>query len=167
MALRSDREVVATDVSYFMNETADKGVIVVHSNSGSGSALDQSANVVKKPTFPISSFNLASGTVVGLLLNDVVNKDLTRTHLNHHKDEVQQGSKVTLLTRGWAVTDKVIGNPNQGTFAYVTSSGLLTGTEPVGGVGADIEDTKDLNRVGRFRSKKDSDGFIKIEVNLV
>jgi Arc/MetJ family transcription regulator len=43
---------------------------------------------------------LPSGKVpVGLLLNDMVNIDLTRQHLNQHKDEVQKGGKVTLLKR--------------------------------------------------------------------
>ena len=47
---------------------------------------------------------------VGILLNDVVDKDLTRTHLNQHKDEVQKGGKVTVLRKGYVVTDQIDSN---------------------------------------------------------
>ena len=51
-------------------------------------------------------------------MNDVVNKDLTRTHLNQYKDEVQKGGKVTVMTRGWVVTSNVTGSPTPGQVAY-------------------------------------------------
>ena len=35
MALRPDRNEVVTDVSFFMNETAERGLIVVASSAGS------------------------------------------------------------------------------------------------------------------------------------
>ena len=37
----------------------------------------------------------ASGAALGILLNDVVDKDLTHCHINWHKDEMQVGGKVT------------------------------------------------------------------------
>ena len=51
---------------------------------------------------------------VGLLLNDVVNLDLTRQHINYAKDEVQQGSKVLLLRVGTVTTDQISGSITMG-----------------------------------------------------
>ena len=101
MALKPDRHEVVTDISFFMNETAERGIIVTHSTAGSGAAMDDSNALVAIPT-------TASGSApAGLLLNDVVNIDLTRQHLNQHQDEVQKGGKVTLLKQGYVVTNKL------------------------------------------------------------
>jgi hypothetical protein len=151
MALRGDRFEDATDITFFMNVTAERGLLVIHDTSGSGSALDQSDAVVAVPTGQAVS----STKPAGLLMNDVVNLDLTRQHLNEHKDEVQVNSKVRLLRRGWAVTDKISGTPNAGDSAFYTNTGLLTPSDP--GSGA---------KVGRFLSKKDNDGFAKVEINI-
>ena len=48
---------------------------------------------------------------LGVLLNDMVNLDLTRQHLNQHKDEVQKGGKITILRKGYVVTDAISGTP--------------------------------------------------------
>ena len=83
MALKSDRYELQTDISFFYNEgTATRGGVVVHDTAGSGAAMDQGVNLVKYVAVT------ATSRPVGVLLNDVVNKDLTRTHLNQHKDEV-------------------------------------------------------------------------------
>jgi len=93
---------------------------------------------------------------VGILLNDVVNKDLTRTHLNQHKDEVQKGGKVTVLRKGYVVTNNLDGNPVAGSGAYVSTSfaGNIT------------METDEGSLIGRFLSSKDEDGYAKVEVNL-
>ena len=92
MALKSDRYELQTDISFFYNDgTATRGCVVVHdSTAGSGAAMDQGVNLVKKAT---------SGNPVGVLLNDVVNKDLTRTHLNQYKDEVQKVVRLLFFVR--------------------------------------------------------------------
>ena len=113
MALRPDRNEHLTDLSFFMNETAERGIIVVHSTGGSGAAMDDSNAKVIAPATTVSGKNPA-----GLLLNDVVNLDLTRQHINFHKDEVQQGNKVLLLRRGTGVTDQISGTPTVGAKAY-------------------------------------------------
>lgn len=93
MALKSDRSVLDTDISFFMNEAATRGGVASVSTGGSGAAMDQGEALVTYAALP-------SGAVpVGLLLNDMVNIDLTRQHLNQHKDEVQKGGKVTLLRK--------------------------------------------------------------------
>jgi hypothetical protein len=89
------------------------------------------------------------------LLNDVVNVDQTRQHLNQHQDEMQLGGKVTLLRQGWVVTDKVSGTPTAGDVCYYTNAGLVTPTDP-----------GSSPKIGRFLSKKDNDGFAKVEINI-
>ena len=149
MALKSDRYELQTDISFFYNDgTATRGGVVCHdTTAGSGAAMDQGVNLVKYST---------SGVPVGVLLNDVVNKDLTRTHLNQYKDEVQKGGKVTVLRKGWVVTNSVDGTPVAGSGAYVstTVAGNLT-----------IE-TDEGELVGRFLTGPDADGYCKVEVNL-
>lgn len=160
MALKSDRHELQTDISFFMNEVKNRGHVVCHSGSGaSGAAMDNSSALVTVAASP-------SGKIpVGLLLNDMVNIDQTRQHINWHKDEVQKGGKVTLLKKGWVVTDKIYPghSPKAGDIAFVGHSGLIA-TSMV------VADQSDLSGegfvVGRFMSKKDEDGYAKVEVNL-
>ena len=148
MALKSDRYELQTDISFFYNDgTATRGCAVVHdTTAGSGAAMDQGVNLVKKAT---------SGNPVGILLNDVVNKDLTRTHLNQHKDEVQKGGKVTVLRKGYVVTNAVDGSPVAGSGAYLSGS-----------VAGNISMVVSGTQIGAFLSSKDEDGYAKVEVNL-
>ena len=149
MALKSDRYELQTDISFFYNAgTATRGGVVVHDTAGSGAAMDQGVNLVK--------YSTGGEVPVGLLLNDVVNKDLTRTHLNQHKDEVQKGGKVTVLRKGYVVTNNLDGNPVAGSGAYAstTVAGNITMETDEGGL------------IGRFLSSKDEDGYAKVEVNL-
>lgn len=150
MALKPDRIESLVDISFFMNEAQTRGGIATLSTGGSGVAMDDSAAVV---TYAAS----ASGAVpMGILLNDVVDIDLTRQHINFHKDEVPVGNKVTLLRAGQVTTDKIDGTPSAGDSAYVSVSGLLSDTQASGAV-----------KVGTFLSSKDADGFAKVSVNIV
>lgn len=147
MALKSDRYELQTDISFFYNDGAvTRGGVVVYDTAGSGASMDQGVNLVKYAT---------TGIPVGILLNDVVNKDLTRTHLNQHKDEVQKGGKVTVLRKGYVVTDKVTGSPSAGATAYRCT--LTAGN---------ISAVASGNAIGAFVSSKDEDGYAKVEVNL-
>jgi hypothetical protein len=153
MALKADRYEESTDISFFYNAgTATRGgVVLIDAANASGAAMDQGANLVQYSA-------ATTGTVpVGILLNDVVNKDLTRTHLNQYKDEVQKGGKVTVMTRGWVVTnniDAVTIVPGQVAYASASNSGNLTNVSTAG------------QAVGRFMSQQDSDGYAKVYVNL-
>ena len=152
MALRPDRKIgIGTEISFFMNETATRGIIVSHNTAttGVGAAMDDSNAVVRVPT------GTGDGIPAGLLLNDVVNLDLTRQHINWHKDEVQLGGKVTILTNGWVVTDDIVTGqaPVAGSSAYMAASGEITVT---GGT----------YQVGKFLSGKDTDGFAKVAINI-
>jgi ApbE superfamily uncharacterized protein (UPF0280 family) len=149
MALKGDRHELDTDISYFMNETASRGVVVSVSTQGSGAAMDNASAVATVAAE-------ASGAIaLGVLLNDVVNIDQTRQHLNWHKDEVQQGSKVTILTKGFVVTDQISGTPSAGDVAYLADSGLIAGTQD-----------GTAPAIGRFLSTQDADGYAKVSVNL-
>lgn len=156
MALKADRYEESTDISYFMTAaTGDRGgVVCLDLLSASGAAMDQGDNTV--------SYQAAATTdvPVGILLNDVVNKDLTRTHLNQYKDEVQLGGKVTVLTRGWVVTNKVTGTPAAGDLAYASET-----IGEISTVAADATASGNL-AIGRFMSAKDADGYAKVYVNL-
>ena len=155
MALKADRYELQTDISFFMNETAEKGIVVHISTVGSGAAMDQGAAKVVKKATPSNS-----DVPFGILLNDVVNKDLTRTHLNQHKDEVQLGGKVTVLRKGYIVTDQISGTPAAGEWALASDNGTVSGIADAG-----IENRENL-RIGKFLSTKDADGYCKVEVNL-
>jgi len=155
MALKADRHEFLTDVSYFMNETATKGVIVSHvtATSGSGAALDDSNAVVQLP----NNANGSGETPAGLLLDDVVNLDLTRQHLNQHQREVQIGGKVVILKNGFVVTNSIETgyNPVPGAPAYFTTDGELNST------------STNSTQVGRWMGSKDSDGYAKVAINIL
>ena len=149
MALKPDRVEHYTDLSFFMNETAERGIMCTHNTGGSGAAMDDSAAVVRVATSDTQN-------PAGLLLNDVVNLDLTRQHLNYHQDEVQIGSKVLLLRRGTVVTDQVAAGITitVGGKAYFDATGkFTTGTASA--------------QVGRFLSTADPDGYVKVAVDIV
>tara|TARA_Y100000385_G_scaffold279086_1_gene328304 strand:- start:683 stop:1174 length:492 start_codon:yes stop_codon:yes gene_type:complete len=158
MALKTDRSTLQTDISFFMNEAATRGGVVSISTGGSGASMDNGAAVVTYAALP-------SGKVpVGLLLNDMVNIDLTRQHLNQHKDEVQKGGKVTLLQKGTVVTSNLEGtSPSAGSPAYLAHSGNLS----IADLSNDTTDTDGSTRlVGRFLSGVDEDGYAKVFIDL-
>ena len=152
MALKPDRIEHLTDISFFMNTpTGDQGRGGVASfvSGGVGVAMDDADAVVEYAA-------LASGSVpAGILLNDVVNLDLTRQHINWHKDEVQVGGKVTLLRVGQVTTNLVDGNPSAGDAAYVGPSGTVSTSSGT-----------DVVKIGTFLSGKDADGYAKVSVNI-
>ena len=153
MALLGPRKELDTKIDFFMNETASRGVVASVSTGGSGIALDQGEALA---TIAASSSGVAP---LGILLNDMVNLDLTRQHLNQHKDEVQQGSKVTILSIGEVVTDQIFGTPTVGATAYAYASGLVS---------ASSESATEFTSptIGRFMSTLDENGFAKVAVNL-
>ena len=156
MALRPERDEHLTDLSFFMNVTAERGGIVVLSTAGSGSAMDDSSAVVKLPT--VYNADVESGKPIGLLLNDVVDLDLTRQHINYFKDEMQKGCKVLLLRRGTVTTDQISGTPAGGDPAHFAVGGVLCSVDAayiVTGV-----------QVGQFLSTKDADGYAKVAIDI-
>jgi hypothetical protein len=156
MALKGDRNYTdGTDISFFMTATGERGKLVVYSTGGSGAAMDDSTALVAFPT----GESLSGVEPAGLLLNDVVNYDLTRQRRNWHQDQVQSGNKVTLLKRGVVVTNMIAtgDTPTIGASVYCDTDqgGKLTSTQPTGGVSC-----------GTFLSTKDADGYCKVQITL-
>lgn len=153
MALRADRKQVDSRIDFFMNEVAERGGIASISTVGSGAAIDQSVQLATYAANP------SGARPIGLLINDMVNLDLTRQHLNQYKDEVQIGGKVTIWEKGEVVTNRI--QPGitiaAGDTAYLHASGYLTNTNFL---------DQSNNVVGRWMSKKDQDGYAKVAVNL-
>ena len=149
MALKPDRIELLTDISNFMNTTAERGGVVSYASSGAGVSMDDANAVVEYAA-------VASGAKpAGVLLNDVVDLDLTRQHINWHKDEMQKGGKVTVLRVGQVTTDKVSGSPGAGDSAYVGANGVISTTAAAGAA-----------KIGTFLSSKDTDGYAKVSVNI-
>ena len=157
MALKSDRSTLQTDISFFMNEAATRGGVATLSAGGSAASMDNGTAIVTYDATP-------SGAVAqGLLLNDMVDIDLTRQHLNQHKDEVQKGGKVTLLTKGWVVTNSIDGTAAAGGTAFLGHSGnVATATYAAGMAGG--QESKHI--VGRFISAEDQNGYAKVFIDL-
>jgi hypothetical protein len=153
MALKADRYEFQTDISYFMNQVAERGGMVSLVTGGSGAAMDQGQALVEYAA-------TGSGKVpMGILLNDVVNIDLTRQKLNPYKNEVQKGSKVTILRKGWVVTNRIQGTaPTAGGNVFVAHSGNLAASDLVGAGTQPV--------CGTWLSNVDQDGYAKVEVNL-
>lgn len=152
MALKGDRYEGITDISFFMDQEAERGGVVCLKTAGSGAALDQAQAEVEYAADPSGSMP------VGLLLCDMVDKNLTKTHLNFHKNEMQKGGKVALLLDGFVVTNVIDTGVAVagGELAYVQANGELTNTI---GAGGNVE-------VGRWFSSKDEDGYAKVYVKL-
>ena len=164
MALKADRTELDVDISFFYNEgTATRGGIVIIDTVGSGAAMDQARAKVKYASV------VPASKIVGVLMNDVVNLDLTRQHINWHKDEVQKGGKVTLLKKGTIVTDMVdIAAPNHG--SAVTAGQVAYASSCTAGYFSNqythAHAKPNQLAVGRFLSTKDDDGYYKIDINL-
>jgi len=175
MALKPDRKITdGTDISYFMNVTAEKGsvVIIPAAGGGSGAAMDDGSALLTLPTAAYGSGQYP----FGILLCDVVSGDLTKTHLNYHKDEVQVGGKVTVLRRGVVTTNMIDGTTAlAGKPAFISATatdGKLTAialaVTTLASQHSGVEVTNPmLTRVGTWLSNKDADGYAKLEVNLI
>lgn len=153
MSMKGDRHELMVDLHFFCNTAGNRGGVMSVVTGGSGVSMDQSVAVVSYAT-------LSSGSLpIGLCLQDVVNIDQTRQHINFHRDEVQQGSKVALLREGYVVTDQVVSgtSPTAGQLAYLGPAGQVTPTNT--GAAASPQ-------VGKFLSSKDADGFVTLEVKL-
>jgi hypothetical protein len=151
MSLKPDRFTVEQEIAYFCNDVVNRGVVLAFGSSGSGVALDQTQAIASLPGTGVAALR-----PLGVLMNDMVNIDQTKYHLNFYQDQMPVGGKCTLLKKGWVVTDQVASGitPVAGDPAYLAAFGQITN---VGGTGA---------QVGRFLSAKDERGFAKLEVNL-
>jgi len=154
MAIKGDRQVDAVEIGYFLNEAAEKGSVLVVSTAGSGVALDNNKSVATVAT------SASGNRPLGILLNEFVNVDRTRQPINWHKDQSASGDKATILTKGWVVTNKVLGTITAGYLAYAAESGNLRASA--------LTPTNTSNQpvVGRFRTSADEAGYAKVYIDL-
>jgi hypothetical protein len=148
------------EVTYFITSTGQQGQLVFASTGSApvGMGLDDANSRVEV----IAS---VSGRVaVGLLLDDVVNIDLSKYPLNTAKNEVQVGSKASIATEGEFVTNCLGAGaaPATGvvypTTAYAGPNGFFFHQAGFAGSGYPV--------VGKFLTGRDSDGFAKLSVGL-
>ena len=92
------------------------------------------------------------GHPIGLLLNDVVEIDLTRCHLRSYDDQSLVGGKVRVMVQGTAIVGPCEGTPEIGDPIYYNEEGYMT-TEPCS------------QRVGTCLSRTCEDGFLKVEIS--
>ena len=153
MALKQDRHELQTDLHFFMNEAGNRGGIVCVSTGGSGQALDQGVSLC---TYKATG---SGGKPLGFLLNDMVDIDQTRQHINFRRDEVVKGGKVTILRKGYVLTDQITSgvSPAAGDWAYLGNAGQVTNVNT--GAAASPQ-------IGQFLSGKDADGYATVSVNL-
>lgn len=155
MALKPDRDYnESSDISQRWSSAGDqapkaKGGIACVETQGSGVALGSTVNVVRYAVDP-------SGAIPkGILLQDVVATPSNGIK-NFQSLEVWPGEAVTLVTKGWVVTNMITGSaPAVGDVAYVAASGLISKTQATG-----------AKAIGRFETTLDADGYAKVSILL-
>lgn len=158
MALKPDREYnEVTDITNFWTTVAAEkggcaGVVTQSSGAAIGVNLVDEANVVGYVADP-------SGAIAKGILLQEVNLPLssTRDFLNFESLEVRPGDKVTLVKKGFVVTDMIpVGiTPSVGDAAYLAASGFISSTQAAG-----------APQVGRFETTKDAAGFARVSIDI-
>jgi len=153
MGLKPTRNNLVTDNSFFNNAVSTKGGVVSIVTVGSGAAMDQAGAVAAYAA-------AQSGSVpLGVLLEDVVNEDLTDKTQNYAKTTVQLGGKLTYASQGIVVTNFVA----PGLTVAAGDQGYLAGSGYITNVNSGAANTP---KVGKFLSAKDEDGYAKFKVEL-
>lgn len=140
-----------TNIQFYMNEVAERGVIVVYDTSLTGTpTLDDVNNAVKLPTAAYTGEAPA-----GLLLCDVVDYDPSTCYPNYHKREVAVTGKVEILRKGTVVTDQLDDGLTivPGEAAYFVEDGVLT-------------NVSGSTQVGTFMSPIDDDGYVQVDITI-
>ena len=163
MSLKGDRLELETDVTFFGNSVMTRGGIATFGGYGSGAANDQSVAYVQYAANSSGAFPL------GILLNDMVNYDLTRQHINWYRDEVQMGGKLTVGKKGYWVTNNLTAGAAAiavGDIAVLTSSGNIMNIPVSASLGAATWNRALNPLVGKFLSTLDEDGYAKVEIQF-
>lgn len=153
MALKGDRNILDYDVTFFMNTAAEVGGVLSLSTAGSGSAMDNGSAVVAYAA------NGSGNLPIGFLGNTFVDYDLTKRKINDQAPEANIGTKATIYTKGWVVTDMIYPGLTIAAKdkAYLGPSGLLTNG---------LINAAATPEVGVFLSTKDENGYAKVSFNF-
>ena len=152
MALKGDREVLATDIDMKIEsgKDAERGIILIGTTTAGEAAVPSTTSLTvtgnEKP--------------VGLLLDDVEDLDYTTRPQILSRNVVPRASEISLLVKGWVKTNlikKSANAPREGRPAYLEASGWVSADPHVAGSGI---------KVGFFQSTKDSDGYARLFVDI-
>lgn len=170
MALKGARNLGnEQDITWFCDDTppssaskiaVERGVVMIMgtgaAHGASGVARDSGRKVAEANTVADASGRVA----VGLLVGDVVQRDLTSEEYNLHKTEFQTGGKVTLAKYGTFHTDMISGTtPTAGDPARVGPYGYFTAdVDGIAGVGP---------VVGQFKTAPDENGFAEVSIDIL
>jgi len=167
MALKPDREYnETTDITNFWTTTtalataAVGGVASLEATGTYGSGAAMGVDITSDPNI-VAYVASASGAVPKGVLIQPVNAAMstTRDFPNYESGEKRPGDKVTLIKKGFVVTDFVTGTPVVGGIAYLGSSGLISTTSgSFGGTTTPV--------VGRFESEVDANGYARVSIDL-
>jgi hypothetical protein len=149
MALKPDQKIIADDINFRVGEVEEKGIVVCYAST---------AEYVEKKTDP------SGAKVAGLLMVDVRNRDVrdslgvTAITRNYSKIEVPQSGVVRLVRIGMLRTNDVKDGDTfaQGNKLYIAGSGKLSNAQ----ISSDHEE------VGHALGAKDSDGYVRIWLNI-
>ena len=157
MALEPDRheDPFHQDISFYMDEVAERGGIAVLLTAGSGGGwktpMGDTNNVVTYAADPVGK------KPMGILMNDMVavNEVTGYTRMYGQRDEMPVGAKCRLLRKGWVTTNRILGTPVGGEAAYVAASGYITPTAASG-----------LAQLGSFMGSKNEFGYARVAVDV-
>jgi hypothetical protein len=152
MALKGDRQILFETAKFRLNEVAERGYFVMMA-----SGTDGYVKVVD------TDIALTETTIVGCLLNDVVDDESTSRPTNFQKAfEAWKGDKVPVLEAGRIRTNVIHdqgGGLSEGAPAYVNQSGVLTEVPATDGY--------TCRRVGTFESDIDTDGYVEVRFSCL
>lgn len=144
------------DISHYMKTAGEAGGIVCYVNTNPfGPTMDDPDNVVGYVATPD-----ANTKVAGLLMMTVLDYDPTKVERNNQNPfEVPVNSKVWVRTGGYVDTNMITTADVAGltgpTDAYLGLNGLLTTSAAAPTI-----------KVGRFESGVDSDGYVKLTIDI-
>lgn len=168
MALKPHLKVIADDINNKCTAVASKGFLAIYATSSA-------TGLVHVPTSTVGIGEPSGKQVAGVLLQDVVNRavpslqgrtgdplgtvDANQAPLNLSKNETHVSGHVRLLTVGECVTNAVDASDTfyAGDVLYITQLGKFS----------KVADSASHAKVGRALAGKDSDGYLKVFVNIV
>lgn len=152
MALKGDRQLLFETAKFRLDEVTERGYFVMMASGTPGYVKVVDTDIALDET-----------TIVGCLLNDVIDDESTERPVNFQKAfEVWKGGHVPVLEAGRVRTNVIhdhSGGLDEGAPAYVNQSGVLTEVPSADGY--------TYRRVGTFESAADSDGYVEVRFSCL
>lgn len=170
MALKPHLKVIADDINNICTALASKGYLAIYDTTAGAAG----AGKVHVPTSTVGIGEPSGKGVAGVLLQDVVNRavpslqgltgdpigtvDANQASLNLNKNETHVSGYVRLLKVGECVTNALDASDTfaNGDNLYITQLGKFSRSA----------DSTSHQWVGRSLGIKDSDGYLKVFVNI-